>query len=159
MVLTSFSCTQQEATLTAPHFPYKHGQKRPQKCRKTRKMMFFGPVLQISLVIKLMECHQSQNFSNLAKCIQKGCTTSNFQQKTFLHDKFSVPQAKFSCDFYFFQFWTCYTRNKASGRNIIWRIAPFHVLKRSPPFLGLNFFFHHLIRRQNGPKPVKLHKF
>ena len=133
MVLTSFSCTQQEETLTAPHFYSKQGQNRPQKCRKTGKMTFFGPVLQISLVIKLMECRQSQNFSTLAKHIQKGSTTSNFQKQTFLHDKYSVPQAKFSCNFYFFQYWSCYTRNKASGRKIIWRIAPFHVLKRSPP--------------------------
>ena len=95
-------------------------------------MTFFGPVLQISLVIKVIECHQSQHFYTLAKHISKGYTTSNFQKKTFLHDKFWVPQAKFSCDFYFFQYWSCYTRNKASGRNIIWRIAPFHVLKRSP---------------------------
>ena len=41
-------------------------------------MTFFGPVLQISLVIKVIECHQSQHFYTLAKHIQKGSTTSNF---------------------------------------------------------------------------------
>ena len=133
MVLTSLSCTQQEPTLTALHYYSKHGPKRTQKCRKTEKMTLFGPVFQISLVLKLIECHQSQHFYTLAKHIQKGQKTSNFQKKTFLHDKFWVPQAKFSCDFYFYQYYSCYKRNKASGRYIIWRIAPFHVLKRSPP--------------------------
>jgi hypothetical protein len=80
-------------------------------------------------------------------------------KKTFLHDKFSVPQAKFSCYFYFFQFRSCYTRNKASGGKIIWRTATFHVLKRPPPMTGTQFFYlHHRIRRQNGPKPVKIVK-
>ncbi len=107
--------------------------KSSSKMSENAKNDFFGPVFQISLVIKLIECHQSQTVCTLAKHIQKGSTTSTLKKKTFPHDNFSVPQVKFSCDFYFFQFWSCCTRNKASGRNIIWRIAPFHVLKRCHP--------------------------
>ena len=104
MVLTSLWCTQQEPTITALHYYSKHGPKRPQKCRKTEKMTLFGRVFQISLVLKVIECHQSQHFYTLAKHIQKGSTTSKFQKKTFPHDKLSVPQVKFSCDFYFSSF-------------------------------------------------------
>jgi hypothetical protein len=39
------------------------------KVSETKKMTFFGPVLQISLVQKILEIHQSQYFSTLAEHI------------------------------------------------------------------------------------------
>jgi hypothetical protein len=55
------------------------------------------------------------------------------------------PRPSLAVIFIFFLYWSCYTHNKASGGNIFWRIASFHVL----------FYLQHLFRRQNGPKPVK----
>ncbi len=78
-MLTYFSCTQQDATLTALQFYSEHGQNRPQKCRKPAKMTFFGPVFQISLVIKVTVGHQRQNFNTLAKHIYKVFTTSKLK--------------------------------------------------------------------------------
>ncbi len=64
-------------------------------------MTFLGPVLQISLVIKVIECHQSQHFYTLAKHIQKGYTTSNFQKKLSYMINFGFPRPSLAAIFIF----------------------------------------------------------
>ncbi len=151
MVLKSFSCTQWEPTLTALHCYSKHGPKRPQKCRKTGKMTLFGPVFQISLVLKLIECHQSQHFYTLAKHIQKGYKTSNFQKKLSYMINFGFPRPSLAVIFIF----TIITASTNGMR------LPGDILSGTQLlFMSSKFFYlHHLIRRQNGPKPVKIQNF
>ena len=76
-----------------------------------------------------------QNFKNVALFEIVVRTGISIQKKktVFLGTIFVLRRAKFCCVVVLLHFCSYYTAANASGGNIIWRIATFDVLKRSPP--------------------------
>jgi hypothetical protein len=100
---------------------------------KHEKWRLFGRFYKFQLYKNKVNADKVRSSQPSEILSKKGLKRINFLSTT-------VHQAKFSCDFIVFQLFSCYIRNKASGPNILWRIAHFHVLKRYPPWMGLNFY-------------------
>ncbi len=77
-------------------------------------------------------------------------------RKTYLERvynfKFSVRLAKFSCDLYFPQFCSCYTRNKASRRKNILVHSSLSCPQEALLMTGTQFLHHHYLIRNSPSK-------